>query len=540
MDEAINQRNCAYGISCKGEVLEDTYETIPPLRILPQDNEKKDLEPATREVSVKVRKVQVNCYAIVTILALVMAILSLIVALVGVSYALIELNNQQGQLSSSSQGVKSQINNLKQQIQISNEQCKIKIELHAQLNDTHQILQAQLDESNQVLQAHLNASNQQIQISNEQCKIELHAQLNDTHQILQAQLDESNQVLQAQLNASNHQIQTSNEQCKIKIIELHAQLNDTHQLLQAQLDESNQVLQAQLNASNQQIQSIFQDVKKIIATELQIGSISKPASSCHDIPHYKSSGEYWIATDSTRIPVEVYCDMNRTSCSCNTTKGWMRVANLDMSDPSQNCPDGFRLETTPPDPLRACVRPEPAECVSTTYATYGVEHSQVCGRVIGYQDKTPDAFRPYSLNKTLSIDDAYVDGVSLTHGRSPRQHIWTFATAHDETISNELVCPCTRSNRPYTGVVPPFIGQDYFCETGSRQGATTSTFYPDDPVWDGQGCGDTSTCCMFNNPPWFCKQLPQPTTDDIELRICADEGRNNEDVLIKLAEIYIR
>ncbi|XP_064406706.1 uncharacterized protein LOC135351587 [Halichondria panicea] len=496
MDEAINQRNCAYGISCKGEVLEDTYETMPPLSILPQDNEKKDLKPATREMSVKVRKVQVNCYAIVTILALVMAILSLIVALVGVGYALIELNNQQGQLSSSSQGVKSQINNLKQQIQISNEQCKIKIELHAQLNDTHQILQAQLDESNQ--------------------------------------------VLQAQLNASNHQIQISNEQCKIKIIELHAQLNDTHQLLQAQLDESNQVLQAQLNVSNQQIQSIFQDVKKIIATELQIGSISKPASSCHDIPHYKSSGEYWIATDSTRIPVEVYCDMNQTSCSCNTTRGWMRVANLDMSDPSQNCPDGFRLETTPPDPLRACVRPEPAECVSTTYTTYGVEHSQVCGRVIGYQDKTPDAFRPYSLNKTLSIDDAYVDGVSLTHGRSPRQHIWTFATAHDETISNELVCPCTRSNRPYTGVVPPFIGQDYFCETGSRQGATTSTFYPDDPVWDGQGCGDTSTCCMFNNPPWFCKQLPQPTIDDIELRICADEGRNNEDVLIKLAEIYIR
>ena len=23
----------------------------------------------------------------------------------------------------------------------------------------------------------------------------------------------------------------------------------------------------------------------------------------------------------------------------------------------------------------------------------------------------------------------------------------------------------------------------------------------------------------FNNPPWFCKQLPEPTTEDIEIRI---------------------
>ncbi len=30
--------------------------------------------------------------------------------------------------------------------------------------------------------------------------------------------------------------------------------------------------------------------------------------------------------------------------------------------------------------------------------------------------------------------------------------------------------PCTRPDFPYTGVVPPFIGQDYFCETVSRQG----------------------------------------------------------------------
>ena len=41
-------------------------------------------------------------------------------------------------------------------------------------------------------------------------------------------------------------------------------------------------------------------------------------------------------------------------------------------------------------------------------------------------------------------------------------------------------------------------------------------------LWDGHGYTVSSTCytCEFNNPPWFCKQLPKPTTEDIEIRIC--------------------
>ena len=217
----------------------------------------------------------------------------------------------------------------------------------------------------------------------------------------------------------------------------------------------------------------------------------------------------------------------------------MRVANLDMTDPNQNCSEGLRLVTRTEPPLRTCGKHAPG-CVSTTYSTYGVKYSTVCGRIIAYQSSTPDAFAPYFFNRNLSIDDGYVDGVSLTHGHSPRQHIWTFASALDETRSDNYTCPCTRPNLPYTGVVPPFIGQDYFCETGSRQLIIHNTFYPDDPLWDGQGCGGTSTCCEFNNPPWFCKQLPQPTTDNIELRLCGDEGISNEDTPIEIVDIYVR
>ncbi len=300
-------------------------------------------------------------------------------------------------------------------------------------------------------------------------------------------------------------------------------------------------MREQLNNQSSQ----FKDLQSIIA---ELGPmafypgtrIGNPASSCRDIPQDRPSGEYWITTDSTSSPVQVYCDMNRTSCSCNAAGGWMRVANLDMTDFHQNCPEGLRLVNRTEPPLRTCGRPGPAGCISTTYSTYGVEYSKVCGRIIAYQSSTPDAFRKYFNNRSLSIDDVYVDGVSLTHGQSPRQHIWTFVNALDETISNRCVCPCTRPDRPYTGVIPPFIGQDYFCETGSRQIYIYSNFYTDDPVWDGQGCGGTSTCCEFNNPPWFCKQLPQPTTDNIELRICADQPSFDEDIPIEITELYIR
>ena len=64
-----------------------------------------------------------------------------------------------------------------------------------------------------------------------------------------------------------------------------------------------------------------------------------------------------------------------------------------------------------------------------------------------------------------------------------------------------------------------------------------SGFYPDDPLWDGSGCTTSSTCCSFNNPPYFTKQLPNPTSDDIEARLCRYES--DEDSPVELMELYV-
>ena len=213
----------------------------------------------------------------------------------------------------------------------------------------------------------------------------------------------------------------------------------------------------------------------------------------------------------------------------------MRVAHLDMTDTNQHCPSGFRLITSP---KRTCGTPG-SRCVSATFPLNGIKYSRVCGKIKAYQYYSTDAFDPYYLDRSRTIDSQYVDGVSVTHGQRPRKHIWTFAVAIDETRSNQRVCPCTKTDTPFTGVVPPFIGQDYFCETGSTYVARNE-FYHADPLWDGSGCGSTSSCCGFNNPPWFCKQLPQPTTDDIEMRACTSEGISDEYLALETVEIYVK
>ena len=53
-----------------------------------------------------------------------------------------------------------------------------------------------------------------------------------------------------------------------------------------------------------------------------------------------------------------------------------------------------------------------------------------------------------------------------------------------------------------------------------------------DPLWDGTDC----LCC--NNPPWFYKQLPQPTTDNIEMRVY--KNGNGENIAITEIEIYAK
>ncbi len=81
------------------------------------------------------------------------------------------------------------------------------------------------------------------------------------------------------------------------------------------------------------------------------------------------------------------------------------------------------------------------------------------GRVIGYQKGSTNSFDYYHRNHAIGLDGPYVDGVSITHGQ-PRDHVWTFTAAIDETVSDPSACPCSNPRAIYTGTIPPFVGSD--------------------------------------------------------------------------------
>ena len=210
----------------------------------------------------------------------------------------------------------------------------------------------------------------------------------------------------------------------------------------------------------------------------------------------------------------------------------MRVAHINMTQPNQDCPAGFRKVTAND---KAICGGQGSRCISTTFPSHGVQYSRVCGRITGYQFYTTNGFHHY-IQHRASIDTYFVDGIVLTHG-SPKTHIWTFASGISQYRTDGSGCPCNGDS--YTFSLPPYVGNDFFCESGHQYDSRPPSTHilTNDPLWDGAGCV-SGTCC--NSPPWFCKTLPHPTTDDIELRLCTNEGLSNENVLFEKVELYIQ
>ena len=165
--------------------------------------------------------------------------------------------------------------------------------------------------------------------------------------------------------------------------------------------------------------------------------------------------------------------MNGTHC--DGKGGWTRVGYLNTTESGATCPPGLTLQQYNVN-HKLCGRPNPSSggCSSTTFSTLGLSYYKVCGQLRGYKFNSPDGF--YRFFNDRNISSPYVDGIALTHGQSPRQHIWTYVADH---VSNHLVrCPCATSLNP---PIPSFVGNHYYCEAGT------------DILWDGKDC--PASCC---------------------------------------------
>ena len=260
-------------------------------------------------------------------------------------------------------------------------------------------------------------------------------------------------------------------------------------------------------------------------------------TSCKEIKERQplSPSGYYILVDVNNATYPVYCNMEEL---CGSGGGWTRLAYLDMTDATQNCPFGFRLYQS--GGVRACGRTNSssASCDSVTFPSNGISYSQICGRVTGYQWGSPSAvYRPTSSFRS-DINSFYVDGVGITRG-SPRQHVWTLMAGYSEVMNSSGSCPC---NTGSTGLVQSFIGNNYFCESGNTDIFWSAELITSDPLWDGEDCRSLeSPCCNVTGIPWFHRDYGSTTTTDyIELRVCADGSTNLENSPVSYYEIYVK
>ena len=348
--------------------------------------------------------------------------------------------------------------------------------------------------------------------------------------------------LRDDLNALNDSVsnlsmclQEHKKQTETELAELHTSLDSTQTNFTSQLAE----LQTSLNSTHSKLDSLTATTAQLSSDHQQIQSNSADVE-CLDKQqslelHQNLQNNLTHKLEKIQVDVNFILEQQW----CGGTGGWRRVVYLDMTNPNTTCPSGWKLTEYSE---RTCGRVTDGDntCDSATFPVRGGEYSKICGRIRGYQYASTDGFWSYHNGRVTTIDGAYVDGVSVTHG-TPRNHIWTFAAGVSEgNPTRHNVCPCDSNTNIR---VPSFVGKDYFCESGINRpwgGSRDFTLHTNDPLWDGEDCLSSSTCCSRRNPPYFVKQLSTSTTDDIEARICLNQVLSDENIAVELVELYVQ
>ena len=267
-------------------------------------------------------------------------------------------------------------------------------------------------------------------------------------------------------------------------------------------------------------------------------------SSCENIynnfPETQNKPGYYRLKENNKYQW-TYCNMSTIQGSADFIStcagvggGWRRIVNIDISA-GDDCPGEWRKATQCGVSFCRVASDNYTTCSSANFSTNGISYQRVCGRARRYQKGDSVAFYGSQFHSKNAIDQDYVSGLSITYSSNPRQHIWTFASGRGERYNSQYNCPCSVNG----GYSPSsFVGNNYYCESGSVYRANTTTYYFNDTLWDGAGCVDN--CCDNTTQPWFYRQLNETTQDDIETRICAYGPFRDRSILTDQLELYIQ
>ena len=416
------------------------------------------------------------------------------------------LANQTGQLNDKVDGLSSKLDTLNTTLsQHQNHTATELAHLQTSLNST----QTSLANQTEKLSNKLDTFNTGLAY----LKTSLNTSLSQHQQQTTAELDHLQTSLNSKLDTLNTSLSQHQQQTTAELAHLQTSLISTNSKL-----DSLMATAAHLSSDHQEIQTNISDVQ-CMDTEQRLQD-----NLTHQLETIKDYIEH----------LAVY--------SCGGTGRWRRVVYLDMTDPHTTCPSGWNMTTFS---KRTCGRNSTGSrtCSSATFPVNGGKYSRVCGRIKAYQLGYTFAFYSYHYREVTTIDGAYACGMSVTHG-APQNHIWTFVAGVSEGNPTwHTVCPCD-STRTIGTRIPPFVGNDYFCESGVNEdwnsGGPRFILQSNDTLWDGEDCLPSSTCCSQHNPPYFTKQLPTTTTDDIEARICLYNPLSLANLAVELVELYVQ
>ena len=269
-------------------------------------------------------------------------------------------------------------------------------------------------------------------------------------------------------------------------------------------------------------------------------SLNYPANSCQQIVDLAgpladriANSYYYVRTNVSYHPVvrRVYCKVDEERCG---QKGWMRIAAVNAQ--SGFCPTNFSIHFAD-RARRVCRGSEttPGSSRGRLYtATFQLTNvpffTRVAAFVEGYQFGNPAAF---------GHDHTYgMDGITFYYGNSSSKHfLWAYAVGSSDR-GGPTACPCST----VPGDQPPIgYGNYYYCDTGTSRRQRQLTWYSRRPLWTGNCCPTSSTCCDPPDLPYFCRSGLRDTTtaDRFTVEVRLSDGAHLKDIGISRLGIYV-
>ena len=487
----------------KAEDLEVDYEEVGPKRIQqihmyqPPFTKHDNCKPATR----KQTGCTCRCSIIIAVVLMVLIFLISIVMLPLMAYEIREIRSTFN------------INFEKQNKSITNHQDQLISDLGSQLTNliNHSNQDQLISDLGSQLTNLINNSNQDLHISDLGSQLitlikENHSSQNQLVADLGSQLialikeDHSNQ--DQHISELSHQLTSLIEQ------------NSTTQNQLTDLVSQVALLRGDLNESK----SLDYASNKLIADIQNFFEFD----SCNFLQNFSvqlPSGLYKIMPRDALTPTKAYCSYQSLS---GRNEWWRRVAYLNTSESGQvQCPSGLETRRESPSSCRRAV--EESGCSSVYFDPGNTPYSRVGGRVRARQSGQPDGFQDFNgprFRGQVSLEDNYVDGISLTYGdEGNRTHIWTFAASVNTRRDRCAVCDREK---------PDFIGDHFSCELLEFCYRVVCN---SNQLWDGGQCVGGES---------FFRDLPEPTTEQIEMRVCREQDRLDEDILVTEIELYVQ